>query len=143
MTATVRALLAFKGRDVEAVTPSTPVFVAVQQMNQQHVGSLVVIDGDALIGILTERDMLARVLGGYRDPLETTVRDVMTRDPVTIDVDATVEEALVVVSDRRCRHLPVVERGALYGLISAGDLMAWLVRDQQLTIADLQDFITH
>ena len=142
MKASLRALLEHKGRDVETVDPDTSVFVAVQRMNVRHIGALVITDEQNLVGIMTERDVLTRVVATNRDPTGTRVWEVMTRDPVIIDADATVEEALGVVSSRRCRHLPVVHQNALYGLVSAGDLTAWIVRDQRRTIDDLYDYVT-
>jgi len=142
MKASIRAVLEFKGRDVETVDPDASVFVAVQRMNIRHIGALVITEQRDLVGIMTERDILTRVVATNRDPTATRVWEVMTRDPVIIDADATVEEALGVVSRRRCRHLPVVYQGALYGLVSAGDLTAWIVRDQRRTIEDLYDYVT-
>jgi len=142
MSALVRAVLERKGRSVETVDPDATVLVAVTRMNERHIGSLVVTRDGAVLGIVTERDMLTRVLAGKRDPEETRVREVMTRDPVILDPDVTIDEALAIVSKRRCRHLPVMHNGTLFGLISAGDLTAWIVRDQRRTIEELYDYVT-
>lgn len=142
MTTSIQAVLQVKGHNVEAVDPDTSVVDAVMRMNERHIGSLVVTHDGVLLGIVTERDVLTRVLADRRDPEETRVRDVMTREPVIIDAEASIDEALAVVSERRCRHLPVLHDGVLCGLISAGDLTAWLVRDQRRTIEDLYDYIT-
>lgn len=142
MTTPIRDVLAHKGHQVETVDPNTPVMMAVRRMNERHIGSLVVMEGDELVGIVTERDVLSRVLGAGRDPERTFVGEVMTRTPVVIDTDATVEDVMVIVSQQRCRHLPVVHDGALCGLVSAGDLTAWLVADQRRTIYDLVDYVT-
>ena len=136
-----------KGRNVETVVPETTVFDAVARMNECRIGSVLVADvyREGLpfraIGIFTERDVLVRVIARGLDPKTTRVVDVMTRDPVTIDAAATIAEAMRVITDRRCRHLPVVDATGLCGLISIGDLTKWLVRDHERTIADLQDFI--
>jgi CBS domain-containing protein len=142
MSASLRTVLERKGRGVETVDPDATVLLAVTRMNERHIGSLVVTRDGLLLGIVTERDMLTRVLADKRDPEETRVHEVMTRDPVIVDPDITVDEALVIVSKRRCRHLPVMHNGTLFGLISAGDLTAWIVRDQRRTIEDLYDYVT-
>jgi CBS domain-containing protein len=94
------------------------------------------------VGIFTERDVLVRVVAAGLDPNRTVVHEVMTQNPVVIRSDMTVNEAMRVITERRCRHLPVIDRGELRGLISIGDLMSWLVRDQQRTIEDLYDYVT-
>jgi CBS domain-containing protein len=142
MSPLVRDLIKHKGGKVESINPEATVDAAIAQMTAKHVGSLLVIAGDELVGIVTERDMLVRVLAARCDPLTTVVGNVMTRDLIVIRPQDTVSRALAIVSDCRCRHLPVVESGKLLGIISAGDLTAWLVRDQRQTIEDLHQYIT-
>ncbi|MEO8844915.1 MAG: CBS domain-containing protein [Kofleriaceae bacterium] len=142
MTQLVHDLIKHKGGKVESTSPETSVDAAIVHMTAKHIGSLLVISNGELVGIITERDMLARVLAARRDPLTTFVREVMTRDLIVIRPHDTIARALAIVSDCRCRHLPVVEGGKLLGLISSGDLTAWLVRDQRQTIDDLHQYIT-
>jgi CBS domain-containing protein len=142
MTVSIRNVLAYKPYDLELVSPSLPVLEAVKRMNARHVDVLLVSADHELVGLVTEHDVLARVVLGHLDPVATLVGDVMTRELVTIDADATLEEALVVAADRDCRHLPVVDNGTLCGLVSSSDLSGWIVRDQQRTIDDLYDFVT-
>ena len=142
MSPSIRNVLERKGHDVETVDPDVTIMRAVEQMNERRIGSLVVIQDGVIVGIVTERDMLTRVLACRRDPEVTRVRDVMTRNPLIIDPDVTVEAALAIVSKRRCRHLPVMHDGRLIGLVSSGDLTAWIVRDQRRTIEDLYDYVT-
>jgi CBS domain-containing protein len=147
MSDCIRTLLDEKGRDVVIVEPETTVSVAVQRMNQHRIGSVLVGDtyrpGQTYrpVGIFTERDVLARVVARGLDPVTTPVGEVMTRDPVTVHAELTIVEAMRVVTEKRCRHLPVVDDDGLCGLISIGDLMKWIVHDHERTIADLQDFI--
>jgi CBS domain-containing protein len=141
MNVRIGSLLDLKGHHVETTAPDTTVFAAVALMNAKRIGALVVVEAGRPIGIFTERDVLVRVVARERDPREITVGEVMTRDPVTIRSDATLGEAMVVVTTARCRHLPVVDGGSLRGLISIGDLTSWMVRDQQRTIDDLHDYI--
>lgn len=142
MTQLVQDLIKFKGSKVESTSPETSVDAAVAHMAAKHIGSLLVLAGGDLVGIVTERDLLSRVLAARRDPLATLVREIMTRELVLIRPHETIDRALAIMSDCRCRHLPVVEAGKLLGVISAGDLTAWLVRDQRQLIDDLQQYIT-
>ncbi len=142
MTPLIRELLASKHSRVEAIEPGATVGTAVAQMNARHVGSLLVIEQRRLVGILTERDLLVRVLAAKLDPAGITVGSVMTRNPIVITADDTIFDAMTVVTRTRCRHLPVVDRGEICGIVSVGDLTAWQVRDQQQTIDDLYLYIT-
>jgi len=142
MTDCIRHVLAVKGRHIHVVPPSTTVLAAIDRMNDEHIGALLVVDDDhRIVGIFTERDILRRVVGSKRDAAATRVDEVMSRDVVTIALDATVTSAMMLVTDRRCRHLPVIDGDDICGLVSAGDLTSWIVRDQQRTIDDLYDYI--
>ena len=141
MNETIEKVLEHKGDTVEAIAPETSVLRAVERMNECHIGSLVVCDGDRPVGIFTERDVLVRVIARGLDPKRTPVGEVMTRDPIAIRPDVTITEAMLVITERRCRHLPVVDDNKLRGLISIGDLTSWLVRHQQRTIDDLHDYM--
>jgi CBS domain-containing protein len=118
------------------------VAAAVEVLNQNHVGSVLVLDGGRLVGIFTERDILRRVLGERRDPVTTRVSDVMTRDLVVMRPSASVVDAMKVVSEKRIRHIPVVEAGNVVGVVSQGDLNHWLVRNREGQIQDLVDYVT-
>lgn len=138
----VRAILDHKGTAVETTTASTSVAEAVRAMNRARIGCLVVVDGDRPLGIFTERDVLTRVVDGGLDPEATPVAEVMTRDLVAIRPETTVHQAMAVMTERRCRHLPVVDGGRLAGMVSIGDVTRWNVRDQRHTIEDLVSYIT-
>jgi CBS domain-containing protein len=130
-----------RGGDIESISPAGSVAVAVRQMNDRGIGSLLVMEGDHLIGIFTERDVLVRVVGAGRDPAQAAVSDVMTTQLLTIQPDTTVEEAMRLMTESRCRHLPVLEDDHVVGMISIGDLTRWLVVDQQNKIQDLEGYI--
>jgi CBS domain-containing protein len=142
MNAPIANVLELKGNDVVTVSPETAVLGAVQQMNDRRIGALLVVERGRPVGIFTERDVLVRVVAAGLDPRTTPVGEVMTRNPVVIRSDATVSQAMVVITEKRCRHLPVLDGGRLCGLISIGDLTSWVVRDQQRTIEDLHDYVT-
>jgi CBS domain-containing protein len=137
----IAKVLAHKGNDVVTVAPETTVLVAVQQMNDRKIGALLVLDRGRPVGIFTERDVLVRVVAAGLDPKTTPVGEVMTRSLVAVRSVTTVGEAMRIVTERRCRHLPIVDDSRLLGLISIGDLTSWLVRDQERTIADLHDYM--
>jgi CBS domain-containing protein len=141
MNEAVARLLEQKTERVEAVTPQTTIGEAVAAMNQRRIGSILVMDGERLVGIFTERDVLTRVVPQQLDPRRTPVGEVMTRNPMTIPPTRTVQEAMMIMTDSRKRHLPVVQGGKVVGLVSIGDVTRWMVRDQQRTIEDLTDYV--
>jgi CBS domain-containing protein len=141
MNEAVARLLEQKTERVETVTPQTTIGEAITAMNQRRIGSILVMDGERLVGIFTERDVLTRVVPQGLDPRRTPVGEVMTRNPVTITPTRTVQEAMMIMTDSRKRHLPVLQGGKVVGVVSIGDVTRWLVRDQQRTIEDLTDYV--
>lgn len=125
-----------------AVSPTMTVAAAVELLNHNRVGSVLVMDHGRLVGIFTERDVLRRVVGERRAPETTTVAEVMTRELVVMRPSSTVGDAMKVISDKRIRHLPVMEAGVLVGVVSQGDLNHWLVRDHEGEIQSLVEFVT-
>jgi CBS domain-containing protein len=122
---------------VHSVGPEISVTECVRQMNELKIGAMLVMKGERLIGIFTERDAMTRVLGGGLDPTNTPVSEVMSPDPVCVSPSTTLEEARAMVTTKRIRHLPVVDNARVVGMISSGDLTHWLVRDQSLQISEL------
>jgi CBS domain-containing protein len=122
---------------VHSVTPDVTVTECVRQMNELKIGAMLVMEGDRLAGIFTERDAMTRVLGGGLDPTHTLVSEVMSSDPVCVTPSTTLEDARALVTTKRIRHLPVVDEGKVVGMVSSGDLTHWLVRDQSVRIGDL------
>lgn len=142
MKSKLNVLLKEKAPDIHTVEPDSTVVDAVLDMNHANIGALVVLERDRVVGMFTERDVLARVVAVDRDPVTTIVRDVMTRSPVCVTPDISVEEAMILITEKRFRHLPVVQGGRLCGVISSGDLMRWAVRDQRREIDSLNAYIT-
>ena len=124
---------------IHAIGPDTPVTACVQKMTVEKIGALIVMDGERLIGIFTERDALNKVLAVGRDPVSTKVSEVMTKDPYCIPPTTTVGEAMELVTMRRIRHLPIVENGKVLAVLSSGDLTHWLVKDQMGEVKELVD----
>ena len=143
MSDRVLNVLARKGTRVESVDPQMTVLDAVQRMNELHIGALLVTVAAHPIGILSERDVLTRVIAGQLRAETTRVVDVMTHSVITVDANATIAEAMILMTDNRCRHLPVLDGDQVCGMVSIGDLTSWLVRDHERTIHDLHDYICH
>jgi CBS domain-containing protein len=140
--ATVRDILARKGTHVQSIGPDASVLDAALVMNEHKIGSLVVTDGGRLVGIITERDLMVRIVANRRDPAATAVRDVMTKELLCGSTDTTLDEARGVMMNRRIRHLPIIDEDEhLLGLVSIGDLNAHLAHDQQVTIHVMQEYI--
>jgi CBS domain-containing protein len=140
--ATVKDILAVKGSHVLSVGPEATALDAAVLMNQHKVGSLVVLSGGQLIGIISERDILTRVVVPRLDPGRALVQDVMTVEVVCCQLHTPLEEARGVLKNRRIRHLPVVDdANQLLGLISIGDLNAHEAHDHELTIHILHEYI--
>jgi CBS domain-containing protein len=138
----VSDILAGKGLHLITISPQANVLLAASLMNERKIGSLLVMDSGQLVGILTERDILQRIVAEQRDPCQTQVGEVMTNDVVCCRPHTDMEEAKSVMKHRRVRHLPVVdEEGIVVGLISIGDLNAHQVDHQERTIYQLHQYI--
>jgi CBS domain-containing protein len=134
-------ILEKKGPDVATVDRAATVLDAAKLMNQRRIGALVVTAGDKVVGIFTERDILNRVVAAGSEPSRTKVGDVMTSPMACCRRDTRLAECKAVMSQKRIRHLPVVEEGKLFGIISIGDIMASEVADQQATIEYLHEYL--
>jgi len=130
-----------KGREVATVDRADSVLAAAQEMNRRRIGAVVVRDGGRVVGIFTERDILNRVVAAGLPPAETPVGTVMTSPMAVCRRDTKLAECKSIMSQKRIRHLPVVEEGKLHGMISTGDIMASEVADQQSTIEYLHEYL--
>jgi CBS domain-containing protein len=137
----LRTILEGKDPTVHYVTPEATVLAAVDRMCRARVGSLLVEVNDEPIGILTERDIMARLVLEQRDPATTHVAEIMSRDVLCIDPDREPEEAMALMTERRVRHLPVVYDGTVIGIISMGDLVRWASRNQEFEARVLRDYV--
>ncbi len=138
----VQHLLAAKGSQVISISPDASVFDAIKLMADKGIGSLVVLDGDKLAGIVTERDYARKVILKGRSSEATPVADIMTSEVLTTTPDARVDRCMAMMTDKRCRHLPVVEDGAIVGMISIGDLVQAIIADQKEEIEQLEHYIS-
>lgn len=143
MKDTLENVLASKGPALHYVVPEVKVIDAVRKMNQERIGAVLVCVSGEMVGIFTERDVLNRVVDEGRDPDATRVVDVMTTEVVAVRSTTLVEDAMAVITEKRIRHLPVVDRdGLLKGLLSSGDLTHWVSRNREIHIKDLVNYIT-
>lgn len=141
MDTTLREILSGKGSRIHSVAADAMVEEAVRVMVEAGVGSVLIMEEDQLKGLFTERDLMCRVIHEGRNPAETPVRDVMTREIATVAPTVRVDEAMSLCTQRRVRHLPVYEDDRLVGIVSSGDLTKAAVKDQQHTIEDLYKYI--
>jgi len=137
----VHQLLGEKGQAVLSIHPDDSVFKAIEKMANENVGALVVIDNDKLVGMLTERLYARNVFLKGRSSRETPVRDIMETHVVCASPDQTVEECMAVMTDKRVRHLPVLDDEKLIGIVSIGDLVKSIIADQKFTIEQLQHYV--
>jgi CBS domain-containing protein len=138
---TVRDVLAGKGTGVATIAPDATVLEAADLMNQRRIGALCVVEGDALVGVFTERDILTRVVSKQLDPAGTKVAGVMTAPVTTCGPNGRTADCAAVMSHQHIRHLPVVENDKLVGMISTGDLVAMQVSEKQIHIEDLYQYL--
>jgi CBS domain-containing protein len=137
----VAQILDEKGRDLLTIDADATVLAAVRQMVDANVGSLLVTESGEITGIITERDFLRRVALEGRTDEGTAVREIMS-SPLIVTAEATVDECMAIMTDRRIRHVPVVEEGEVVGLISIGDLVKFKSKQQSFEIQYLTDYIT-
>jgi CBS domain-containing protein len=138
----VADILAVKGSQVHHVSPEATAYDAIAEMVRRNVGSLLVIEAGEPAGIFTERDYLRRVTLQRRDPRSLPIRDVMTPRPIYVEPQKTIAECMAIMTEQRIRHLPVMEGGRVVGLISIGDLVKHLSREQATEIQELTRYIT-
>jgi CBS domain-containing protein len=138
----VNHLLDTKGRSVVSILPDASVFEAIKLMADEVVGSILVMDGEEMLGIVTERDYARKVILKGRSSETTRVADIMTREVLTTSGSETVNQCMETMTERRIRHLPVVEDGRVVGMISIGDLVQAIITDQQEEIEHLEHYIS-
>lgn len=139
---TVRKLLESKSGEVWSIPSSSTAFKALEIMADKDVGALLVIDDGELVGVFSERDYARKVILKGRSSKETSVGELMTRVLVYVSPDHTVGDCMALMSAKRVRHLPVVENGQLIGIITIGDVVNSVISEQEVTIQDLENYIT-
>lgn len=137
----VRHLLETKAPEIFSIAPSAPVIDAVRLMAEKHIGALLVMDDGRMVGILSERDYARKIVLQGRSSAATPVHDIMTADVISVGLEDTAEHCMQVVTNRRIRHLPVVQGDQVFGVVSIGDLVKAVIEDQQVEIDQLHGYI--
>lgn len=138
----VKSLLREKGNAVWSISPEASVYEAIEQMSKRHIGALVVLSAGRLAGIVSERDYAWKVIVKGRHSRETSVREIMSTPVLYVTPDQTLDDCLHLMTSRRIRHLPVLEGENMVGILSIGDLVSWIIKSQEQTIHQLENYIT-
>lgn len=139
---TVKELLGPKPMNVWSITPEASVFQALELMAEKEIGALVVLSGSKLVGLLSERDYARKVILKGKASKETRVREIMTDKLITIRPETSIDECMALMTDKRIRHLPVLEGEKLVGMISIGDVVKAIISEQKFIIQQLENYIT-
>jgi len=137
----VKHLLAAKGRNVWSVAPEDSVLDVIKLMAEKHIGALPVMSAGELVGIVSERDYARKVILRGRTIEQTRTREIMTAPVRTVTAEDTVQHCMETMTEYRIRHLPVVDKGAIVGIVSIGDIVKAVMEEQQNTIAELERYI--
>ena len=139
---TVKDILRSKGYDVWSIVPDATVYEALKFMDDKNVGALVVLDGETVVGIISERDYARKVILHGRSSKELPVREIMTTTVYYVRPEQSIQECMALMTDKRVRHLPAMENDRLVGLISIGDVVKAIIAEHESTIKHLEDYIT-
>lgn len=140
---TARQLLDHKGRAIFSVGPDEPVLEAIRLMADHHIGALLVMKGDELVGIVSERDYARKVILKGRSSADTPVAQIMSSPVISVSLNNSVQECMQLMTAHRLRHLPVLEGKRVVGMVSIGDLVKAVMDEQQHTIEQLESYIHH
>jgi len=135
-------LLKEKGRDIWCLSPDASVYEAIDQMAQKGVGALLVMDGERLVGIVSERDYARKVILQGKSSRDTHVREIMSYPVICARPELTIEETMALMTDKRVRHLPVVVEERVVGVISIGDVVRAIIEDKEFYVQQLTNYIT-
>jgi CBS domain-containing protein len=141
MTTVAQIIRAKRSTATHTISPEASVFEAIRLMAEKNVGALVVTEGDAVVGIITERDYARKIILLSRSSKETLVRAAMSSPVVSVRPGQTNEECMALMTEKRVRHLPVMDKGRLIGIVSIGDLVKDIIAEQQFTIQQLEHYI--
>lgn len=137
----VSQILHAKGRQTWTVSPKTTVYDAVNMMAEHDIGSLVVVENGDVIGMFSERDYARKIILHGKSSKETPVEEIMTHEVLCVSPDQSVEKCMALMTDKRIRHIPILDKGQLVGVISIGDVVKAIISEQQVIINHLEDYI--
>jgi CBS domain-containing protein len=138
---TARDLLREKGTQIYSTSPAATVYDALQQMAEKNIGALIVLEGDRMVGLISERDYARKVILKNKFSRETAVAEIMSRDMVTVSPDKNLEECMELITNHRVRHLPVLEDDRVIGIISIGDIVKGIIDHKEFVIEQLEYYI--
>jgi len=139
---TVQKILKNKGNKVHTIAPQESIFIALQQMAEHNIGALLVFDQGTVAGIFSERDYTRKMIFQEKSSKETKVCDLMTQDVLYTEPSCTINECMALMTNKRVRHLPVMEHGQLIGIVTIGDIVKQVISEQEFTIRQLEKYIT-
>jgi len=139
---TVRDILRDKGHNVWSIAPDATVLAALELMAEKNVGAVLVLDGDRLVGIISERDYARKVILLGKSSKDTLVSEIMTSRVLYVGADQTIQECMALMTEKRIRHLPVIEGDRVTGVVTIGDIGRAIISDQQFMLAQLEHYIT-
>lgn len=138
----VKDILRVKGNTILSVAPDTIIFDALYLMGEKNVGALLVMENEKLVGIFSERDYARKIILKGRTSLDTEVREIMTPEVITVYPEETISECMILMSQKRIRHLPVVQCDKVVGVISIGDVVKYIIEEQELVIEHFKLYIS-
>jgi CBS domain-containing protein len=141
MKSAMQVLRAKKSNSIIAISPGATVYEAIELMCDKNVGALLVLDGDRLVGVLSERDYARKIILAGKASKDTLVKDVMTKELIVINPETSVEECMAIMTEKFLRHLPVMDDGKVVGLVSIGDAVKTIISEQNFVISNLQQYI--
>ncbi|MCG6980945.1 MAG: CBS domain-containing protein [Deltaproteobacteria bacterium] len=137
----IKDILEAKGHEVYTISPDATVYEALSLMAEKNVGALVILEGETLEGLISERDYARKIILKGKFSEDTPVREIMSGGPVTVTIDDDLEQCMELMTDKRVRHLPVVEEGRLIGIISIGDVVKGIIDHKEFIIQQLEKYI--
>ena len=139
---TVKQLLDTKIPNIFSVTENTSVLEALKIMTDKNISALLIMDGDTLQGIFTERDYARKIVLQGKSSKDTLIKEIMTANPISVSLSSTIDQCMEYMTDKHFRHLPIVDKGEVKGMVSIGDVVKFIIADQKQTISQLESYIS-